>query len=68
MTFLKSVVKLHGIILFIVEMRIKFNLGKPPHLLHGGACAQHRQSHSGQVVARMADLITLKPEQIKSAP
>jgi purine-binding chemotaxis protein CheW len=62
-------VNLRGIIVPIVDMRIKFNLGTPSYdqftvviILNIG----HRVV--GMVVDRVSDVTTLLPEQIKPAP
>ncbi|WP_373991873.1 chemotaxis protein CheW [Duganella sp. BuS-21] len=67
--FVKGVVNLRGIIVPIVDMRIKFNLGKPTYdqftvviILNIG----HRVV--GMVVDRVSDVTTLMPDQIKPAP
>ena len=67
--FIKGVVNLRGIIVPIVDMRIKFNLGTPTYdqftvviILNIG----HRVV--GMVVDRVSDVTTLLPEQIKPAP
>ncbi|MGE5650097.1 MAG: chemotaxis protein CheW, partial [Bacillota bacterium] len=62
-------VNLRGIIVPIVDMRIKFNLGTPTYdqftvviiLNIGGRVV-------GMVVDSVSDVITLSPEQIKPAP
>jgi purine-binding chemotaxis protein CheW len=67
--FLKGVVNLRGLIVPIVDMRIKFNLGTPTYdqftvviILNIG----HRVI--GMVVDSVSDVITLAPEQVKPAP
>jgi len=67
--FIKGVVNLRGIIVPIIDMRIKFNLGTPVYdqftvviiLNIGGRVV-------GMVVDSVSDVITLTPEQIKPAP
>ena len=66
---LKGVVNLRGIIVPIIDMRIKFNLGTPTYdqftvviILNIGSRVM------GMVVDSVSDVITLKPEQIKPAP
>ncbi|HEY0847090.1 MAG TPA: chemotaxis protein CheW [Noviherbaspirillum sp.] len=67
--FIKGVVNLRGIIVPIVDMRIKFHLGEPTYdqftvviiLNIGGRVV-------GMVVDSVSDVITLSPEQIKPAP
>lgn len=67
--FVKGVVNLRGIIVPIVDMRVKFNLGAPTYdqftvviILNIG----HRVV--GMVVDRVSDVTMLAPEQIKPAP
>jgi len=67
--FVKGVVNLRGLIVPIVDMRIKFNLGTPTYdqftvviILNIG----HRVV--GMVVDRVSDVTTLLPEQVKPAP
>lgn len=67
--FIKGVVNLRGIIVPIVDMRIKFHLGEPTYdqftvviiLNIGGRVV-------GMVVDSVSDVITLSPEQIRPAP
>ncbi|MBC7598370.1 MAG: chemotaxis protein CheW [Polaromonas sp.] len=66
---IKGVVNLRGIIVPIVDMRIKFNLGALTYdeftvviILNIGGRVM------GMVVDGVSDVITLKPEQIKPAP
>ena len=67
--FIKGVVNLRGVIVPIVDMRIKFKLGEPTYdqftvviiLNIGGRVV-------GMVVDSVSDVITLSPEQIKPAP
>ena len=66
---IKGVVNLRGIIVPIIDMRIKFNLGAPTYdqftvviILNIGGRVM------GMVVDSVSDVITLKPEQIKPAP
>ena len=67
--YLKGVVNLRGIIVPIVDMRIKFQLGEPTYdqftvviILNIGGRVM------GMVVDSVSDVITLSPEQIKPAP
>ncbi|MBG6220503.1 MULTISPECIES: chemotaxis protein CheW [unclassified Janthinobacterium] len=67
--FVKGVLNLRGIIVPIVDMRIKFNLGTPGYdqftvviILNIG------NRVVGMVVDRVSDVTTLLPEQIKPAP
>ncbi|ARU30505.1 chemotaxis protein CheW [Sulfuriferula sp. AH1] len=67
--FIKGVINLRGLIVPIVDMRIKFNLGEAEYnnltvviiLNIGGRVV-------GMVVDSVSDVITLSPEQIKPAP
>ena len=67
--FIKGVVNLRGIIVPIIDMRIKFKLGEPTYdqftvvivLNIGGRVV-------GMVVDSVSDVITLTGEQIKPAP
>ena len=67
--FIKGVINLRGIIIPVVDMRIKFNLGTPTYdqftvviILNIG------NRVVGMVVDRVSDVTTLMPEQIKPAP
>lgn len=67
--FIKGVVNLRGIIVPIVDMRIKFNLGTPTYdqftvviILNIG------ERVVGMVVDSVSDVITLSADQIKPAP
>jgi len=67
--FVKGVVNLRGIIVPIVDMRIKFKLGEPTYdqftvviILNIGGRIM------GMVVDSVSDVITLGAEQIKPAP
>jgi purine-binding chemotaxis protein CheW len=67
--FVKGVVNLRGIIVPIVDMRIKFNLGEPTYdqftvviILNIGGRIM------GMVVDSVSDVITLTPDQVKPPP
>ena len=67
--FIKGVINLRGIIVPIVDLRIKFNLGKVDYdqftvviIINLGTRVV------GIVVDSVSDVLSLKPEQIKSAP
>ena len=67
--FIKGVVNLRGIIVPIIDMRIKFNLGTPVYdqftvVIILNICGRV----VGMVVDSVSDVITLTPEQIKPAP
>ena len=67
--FIKGVINLRGIIVPIVDMRLKFDLGEPTYdqftvviiLSIAGRVV-------GMVVDSVSDVTTLEPEQIKPAP
>ncbi len=67
--FIKGVINLRGIIIPVVDMRIKFKLGQPVYdqftvviiLNIGGRVV-------GMVVDSVSDVTTLTPEQVKPAP
>lgn len=67
--YIKGVVNLRGIIVPIIDMRIKFNLGEPTYdqftvviILNIGGQVM------GMVVDSVSDVTTLTPDQIKPAP
>lgn len=67
--FIKGVINLRGIIIPVVDMRIKFNLGTPTYdqftvviILNIGGRIM------GMVVDSVSDVTTLSPEQVKPAP
>ncbi|MBC3808689.1 chemotaxis protein CheW [Undibacterium seohonense] len=67
--FLKGVINLRGIIVPIVDMRIKFNLGTPTYdqltvviILNIGTRVV------GMVVDSVSDVMTLLPAQVRPAP
>jgi purine-binding chemotaxis protein CheW len=67
--FIKGVVNLRGIIVPVVDMRIKFSLGSPTYdqftvviILNIGGRVM------GMVVDSVSDVTTLSPEQVKPAP
>ena len=67
--FIKGVVNLRGVIVPIIDMRIKFNLGTPTYdqftvviILNIGGRVM------GMVVDSVSDVITLTPDQVKPAP
>jgi purine-binding chemotaxis protein CheW len=66
---IKGVVNLRGIIVPIIDMRIKFNLGTPTYDQFTVVIVLNIGSRiMGMVVDRVSDVITLSPEQIKPAP
>jgi purine-binding chemotaxis protein CheW len=67
--FIKGVVNLRGIIVPIVDMRIKFNLGEPTYDQFTVVIILNISGRiMGMVVDSVSDVITLSPEQIKPAP
>jgi purine-binding chemotaxis protein CheW len=67
--FLKGVVNLRGIIVPIVDMRIKFNLGTPTYDDFTVVIILNISGRIvGMVVDSVSDVITLAPDQIKPAP
>jgi purine-binding chemotaxis protein CheW len=66
---IKGVVNLRGIIVPIIDMRIKFNLGTPTYDQFTVVIVLNIGSRvMGMVVDSVSDVITLSPEQIKPAP
>lgn len=67
--FIKGVVNLRGIIVPIIDMRIKFKLGTPSYDQFTVVVILHLAHHVvGMVVDSVSDVITLTPEQIKPPP
>lgn len=67
--FVKGVVNLRGIIVPIIDMRIKFNLGTPTYDQFTVVVILNVTDRVvGMVVDSVSDVITLTPEQIKPAP
>ena len=67
--FIKGVVNLRGIIVPIVDMRIKFQLGEPTYDQFTVVIILNIAGRVvGMVVDSVSDVITLMPEQIKPAP
>jgi purine-binding chemotaxis protein CheW len=68
-SFLKGVINLRGTIVPIVDMRIKFNLGKVEYDQFTVVIILNVAKRVvGMVVDAVSDVITLLPEQIKPAP
>jgi purine-binding chemotaxis protein CheW len=66
---IKGVVNLRGIIVPIIDMRIKFNLGTPSYDQFTVVIILNMASRvMGMVVDSVSDVITLSPEQVKPAP
>ena len=67
--FIKGVVNLRGIIVPIIDMRIKFNLGTPVYDQFTVVIILNISGRiMGMVVDSVSDVITLTPEQMKPAP
>ena len=67
--FIKGVVNLRGIIVPIVDMRIKFNLGEPTYDQFTVVIILNISGRVvGMVVDSVSDVITLSMDQIKPAP
>lgn len=67
--FIKGVVNLRGIIVPILDMRIKFNLGTPSYNAFTVVIILNvRGRVTGMVVDSVSDVVTLSHEQIKPAP
>lgn len=66
---IKGVVNLRGIIVPIIDMRIKFNLGTPTYNQFTVVIILNIASRvMGMVVDSVSDVITLSPEQVRPAP
>ncbi|MBC7404960.1 MAG: chemotaxis protein CheW [Cytophaga sp.] len=67
--FLKGVINLRGIIVPIVDMRIKFNLGTPTYDQLTVVIVLNIDGRVvGMVVDSVSDVMTLMPEQVRPAP
>jgi len=67
--FVKGVVNLRGIIVPIVDMRIKFHLGEPTYDQFTVVIILNIAGRvMGMVVDSVSDVITLSPDQVKPAP
>jgi len=67
--FIKGVINLRGIIVPIVDMRIKFKLSKADYSETTVVIILNVANRVvGMVVDGVSDVITLKPEQVKPAP
>ncbi|WP_019142488.1 chemotaxis protein CheW [Noviherbaspirillum massiliense] len=67
--YIKGVINLRGVIVPIVDMRIKFNLGTPTYDQFTVVIILNLGSRVvGMVVDSVSDVITLSPEQVKPAP
>ena len=67
--FIKGVINLRGVIVPIMDMRIRFNLGTPTYDSLTVVIILHIADRTiGMVVDSVSDVITLAPGQIKPAP
>ena len=67
--FIKGVINLRGIIIQVVDMRIKFNLGTPVYDQFTVVIILNIAGRIvGMVVDSVSDVTTLTPEQVKPAP
>jgi len=67
--YLKGVINLRGIIVPIVDMRIKFNVGEAKYDAFTVVIVLNINGHTiGMVVDSVSDVVTLTPDQIKPAP
>jgi purine-binding chemotaxis protein CheW len=67
--FVKGVINLRGIIVPIIDMRIKLRLGEPTYDQFTVVIIMNIGNHvMGMVVDSVSDVINLLPEQIKTAP
>ena len=67
--FIKGVINLRGIIVPIVDMRIKFNLGEPGYDQFTVVIILSIANRvMGMVVDSVSDVTTLHPEQVRPAP
>ena len=67
--FIKGVINLRGVIVPVIDMRIKFNLGAPVYDQFTVVIILNIGGHvMGMVVDSVSDVTTLSPEQIKATP
>ena len=67
--YLKGVVNLRGIIVPVVDMRLKFNVGAATYDAFTVVIVLNINNHTiGMVVDSVSDVVTLTPDQIKPAP
>ena len=67
--FIKGVINLRGIIIPVVDMRIKFNLGAPTYDQFTVVIILNIAGRvMGMVVDSVSDVTTLTPDQVKPAP
>ena len=66
---MKGVVNLRGVIVPIIDMRIKLNLGTPTYNDFTVVIVLNLAGNTvGMVVDNVSDVVTLSPDQIKPAP
>ena len=67
--YIKGVINLRGIIVPIIDMRIKFNLGAPTYDQFTVVIILHIENRTvGLVVDSVSDVLTLTADQIKPPP
>ena len=67
--YLKGVVNLRGIIVPVIDMRIKLNIGKATYDAFTVVIVLNINGHTiGVVVDSVSDVVTLTPDQVKPAP
>lgn len=67
--FIKGVINLRGVIVPIIDMRIKFNVGEPTYHEFTVVIIMNVLNRViGMVVDSVSDVIALLPEQIRPAP
>jgi purine-binding chemotaxis protein CheW len=67
--YVKGVINLRGLIVPIIDMRVRFQLGEPSYGPFTVVIILHIGSRTvGIVVDAVSDVTTLEPEQIKPAP
>lgn len=67
--FIKGVINLRGVIVPIIDMRIKFRIGEPTyHEFTVVIIMNVLQRIIGMVVDGVSDVVALSPEQIKATP
>lgn len=67
--YVKGVINLRGLIVPIIDMRVRFQLGEPSYGPFTVVIILHIGNRTvGIVVDAVSDVTTLEPEQIKAAP
>jgi purine-binding chemotaxis protein CheW len=68
-SYMKGVINLRGLIVPIIDMRIKFGVGEPTYDPFTVVIILNIMNHTiGMVVDSVSDVVTLPPDQIKAAP